>query len=1055
MAGLTFTPYASSRGMPDFGLVPTQTVTETWEEIVDACGLTLDDNFSVYELSDRFRGHPAGSLVVDSAEGTIYVQNPPATEGWALVERGAVLPATSALASQCARCPALAAGRSCIVEGTGPFQPLLMVIGEAPGREEDEAGSPFVGSSGKLLRASLAEFGLDRSKVFFTNAIRCRPPENRDPHQDELDNCRDWLRQEIEQVQPQHILCVGKTAEAQLRLTYVPLSTKDEYDQPILYWQTGYGVVRHWQVYHPAYILRAPRQRDAWLKQLREIANACLGQSADRPGAVRGADAAPATWDEGRPDYSSPWLAVDTEYDDDDGSGEGGTKLVSVQCSDGRTAEFYGPLHDLAGAPGQVGLRADQLEGADPGGASADPGTQVRTPDPAGDGRQPSLPSGELLQPAPSARRVTLGELIAQPPVIVATVGDAERESLLKTIDLRPGARNIFGPGDHVEVIPARLPHVWCHNIKADARHIGLDLSALDAWDDTALIAYVLRYERVGLKVIGPDLTGLDYGKTLKQLLSVEVTKTRRRGNVYYLPHNKGHEDVPYKAKMMYQRVPYQQWFATEQLAWDYLNGVCDELKLSTEVITSRHREPIQFSEALEKNTVETRNYAMLDAVITSRLAEVLWPKLQAEPKLLNYYQTFEKPTVPVLERLERVGALVDADQLTRLGEQLDENIALHRLAAATRLGCAEEAISSNRQLADALLRNHFALRHKTPTGQWQVDRAVLLELAGVASEDQLGPQTPAAIYDILQFRQLAKLKSTYVDALLRARDSHGRVHGRFNQMVTDTNRLSSSDPNLQNIPARTALGREIRKSFIARPGRVLVKADFSQLEVRIYAHYTGEAALVKAYTATPELDVHQSVADELLIPRKRAKNVLFGAIYGADAPKLAETAGVIGSEARAFLTRLQDRLPSLLTWQDRIGRELTSKGYVETLFGWRNYYPLYWSPVRKESREALRQAANMPIQGTAGGILKLLFQVMQPDVERYDAELVLTVHDEVVFEVPESAAGVFARRLEDLGGDVTDWAGLSVPLRLEVEIGRNWAETHPWREWTTGNPSE
>lgn len=247
----------------------------------------------------------------------------------------------------------------------------------------------------------------------------------------------------------------------------------------------------------------------------------------------------------------------------------------------------------------------------------------------------------------------------------------------------------------------------------------------------------------------------------------------------------------------------------------------------------------------------------------------------------------------------------------------------------------------------------------------------------------------------------------------------------------------------MQNIPLRGKIKKAIRSVFIAPAGAKLVKADFSQLEVRIYAHYTMEPVLLAAYPWDgPARDVHQGVADELGIARWRAKNVMFAGAYGAGGPKLAETAGVEKDKAEAFLGRMRERIPAFVIWPKHIGGLLARQGFIETWLGWRNYYPLYWSPIKKDQRKALREAANLPIQGTASGIVKMFMARMHKLCPKYEALPILQVHDEMVYEVPGGNVAAFAEMLKAIGRQIGVDIGLRVPLEVNVEAGPNWGDT-------------
>lgn len=767
----------------------------------------------------------------------------------------------------CRLCPALCASRTRIVDGIGFDKASLMVIGEAPGAREDAVGRPFIGPSGKLIRATLSELGVGDDEVFYTNVVRCHPAENRDPTVEEMDNCQGWLVEELYRVRPEVILCLGKIA--QLRV----MSGPDLFEVKR---ELGVKVVR---AYHPAYILRNQNKKQAWVKHLKEVVDH------DLRGLPRAAVGEPEGWSEGAPNPDSPWFAVDTETDD---LQEGiGVKMVSWQTSDGKKA-FIG-------------------------------------------------------------------------------VGYTPNFCL--------------------------IPRVWFHNAKYDAPLVGVNLRDYPNWDDTMLMAYVLREQRVGLKELGPKLTGIPMDP-IGQVLTGErySSKTLKSG--------------PDKGM----------------------------------VVVTAHQYKRPFSVALAEDSWDTRQYALKDAVVTSRLAQYLTGELDriGNERLKQYYKEIEKPIVPILRDMEDTGVEIDPDVLVKIGKQLR---ATQRKIEAVFAGFN---LNSNRDIA-AILRKDglYTLRDKTPSGEWKVDSATLLKLAGVDSREEVVKGT--YIGEILAYKEAKKLESTYVTALLDRRDDGGRVHGRLNQAVADTNRLSSSEPNLQNIPAKTQLGRSIRRAFVAPRGYTIVKADYSQLEVRIFAHYTGEPVLLSAYTPGQERDVHQGVADELGIERKAAKNVLFGAIYGADAPKLAVTAGVPLAESTAFLGRLRQRLPSLGMWQARVAEWLTQQGYVETWLGWRNYYPQFWSPIRSESRAALREAANLPIQGTAAGVVKRLMIALDGSWQKCGARLLMQVHDELVFECPDNAVKSLARILQIVGARVGWDCGLVVPLVLEVETGPSWGTTKPF----------
>jgi DNA polymerase-1 len=291
----------------------------------------------------------------------------------------------------------------------------------------------------------------------------------------------------------------------------------------------------------------------------------------------------------------------------------------------------------------------------------------------------------------------------------------------------------------------------------------------------------------------------------------------------------------------------------------------------------------------------------------------------------------------------------------------------------------------------------------------------------------------------------MEKLKGTYIDGIESRLDATDTLRGRFNQAVAATNRLSSADPNLQNIPARTPLGKRIRGIFVAREGYVLLRADYSQAELRVFADATKDPLFTGAYPwDAPAKDLHQEVADTFSqwgVTRKAAKNGVFGAIYGAEEAKLGVTFGVPKGQAGTFLKELRERAPALVSWRPHIHNLLLKQGYVETKLGWRNYYPLVYSPISSEVQAAVREAANMPIQGTVAGIVKMLMIEAHALSKEYAAHLILQVHDEVVYEVPERWAGEFGERLARLGHEIPKRWIKSVPMELTWSVGANWRD--------------
>jgi len=231
-----------------------------------------------------------------------------------------------------------------------------------------------------------------------------------------------------------------------------------------------------------------------------------------------------------------------------------------------------------------------------------------------------------------------------------------------------------------------------------------------------------------------------------------------------------------------------------------------------------------------------------------------------------------------------------------------------------------------------------------------------------------------------------------------------------------------------------------MRKSFVPRPGYVFVVGDYAQLEMRLFAEYTQEPILLEAFS-NPKNDVHQMLADRLGLPRYVCKTIFYGVLYGAEENKVAEVAGARDSdEARHILDTIRNTVPSLLNWRSTIAKQLADKGYIESLFGWRNYYPLYFSPLPNEQSAALREAANMPMQGTAAGLAKIAMRESRDVMQRYEVDMLLQVHDEILWEVPEVAAPMFARRMTEVGSHCGE-PTIGVPLIFQCAQGLSWAE--------------
>ncbi|WP_417792408.1 DNA polymerase I [Stutzerimonas xanthomarina] len=433
--------------------------------------------------------------------------------------------------------------------------------------------------------------------------------------------------------------------------------------------------------------------------------------------------------------------------------------------------------------------------------------------------------------------------------------------------------------------------------------------------------------------------------------------------------------------------------------------------------------------------------YAAEDADVTLRLHQTLMDKLEATPSLLKVLNEIEMPLVPVLARIERNGALVDANllglQSVELGNKLVE---LEREAYG--IAGEEFNLGSPKQLC-AILYDKLGcpVLSKTAGGQPSTAESVLAELA---ERDYPLPKV------IMQHRSLSKLKGTYADKLpLQINPRTGRIHTSYHQAVTATGRLSSSDPNLQNIPIRTAEGRRIRQAFVAAPGYKLLAADYSQIELRIMAHLAQDAGLLHAFQN--DLDVHRATAAEVFgveldqvsnDQRRSAKAINFGLIYGMSAFGLAKQIDVSRGEAQAYIDRYFARYPGVLAYMERTRTQAAEQGYVETLFGRRLYLPEINSKNGAMRKGAERTAINAPMQGTAADIIKRAMIAVDNWLQEseLDARVILQVHDELVVEVREDLVEQVRAQILPL---MSAAAQLDVPLLVEAGVGNNWDEAH------------
>lgn len=470
---------------------------------------------------------------------------------------------------------------------------------------------------------------------------------------------------------------------------------------------------------------------------------------------------------------------------------------------------------------------------------------------------------------------------------------------------------------------------------------------------------------------------------------------------------------------------PTASAYDLERVALSYLNRELPKVDLTAEDAFS----PLGGRDsALAAMTANVEAIADIYAEASARLEEQGMHKLFFE---------MEMPLMTVLAEMQQAGCKADADQLCAFGEQLDTRIAALTEQIYEAAG-HEFNIQSSKQLGVVLFEElGLPYKKKTKTG-YSTSAEVLESLAGYHP----------MIADVLEYRQLTKLKSTYVDGLLKVIAPDGRIHSHFQQTVTATGRLSSVDPNLQNIPVRTELGRELRRMFVAEQGRVLVDADYSQIELRVLAHVADDDAMIEAFRGGQ--DIHATTASKVygvpveeVTPQMRSscKAVNFGIVYGISDFSLAQDIGVTRKEAAAFIQSYLDTYPGVHHYMESIKQSARENGYVETLFGRRRALPELNSKNFNLRSFGERAAMNTPIQGTAADIIKIAMLRVRDRLkaEGFEARLILQVHDELILEAPEHEAERAAALLRE---EMEHAAELRVPLVAEAKIGHSWYET-------------
>ncbi|WP_067033372.1 DNA polymerase I [Marinomonas gallaica] len=431
--------------------------------------------------------------------------------------------------------------------------------------------------------------------------------------------------------------------------------------------------------------------------------------------------------------------------------------------------------------------------------------------------------------------------------------------------------------------------------------------------------------------------------------------------------------------------------------------------------------------------------YAAEDADITLRLHEAIMPKLEKEGDLVNVLKDIELPLVPVLAKMEQTGALIDPELLHAQSSEIAAKLQEIEIKAHEEAGESFN-LSSPKQLQVILFEKQgLPVIKKTPKGQPSTAEPILQELAEQYELPRL----------IMEHRSLAKLKSTYTDKLPEMIQKTGRIHTSYHQAVTATGRLSSTDPNLQNIPIRTTEGRRIRQAFVAPEGYKLLAADYSQIELRIMAHLSQDKGLLDAFAN--DLDVHKATAAEVFDTtaeevtseqRRRAKAINFGLIYGMSAFGLAKQLGIGRPEAQKYVQRYFERYPGVRTYMDNTRENAKEQGYVETIFGRRLYLPEIKAKNAMMRQAAERTAINAPMQGSAADIIKRAMINMHQwlaDTD-LDVKMIMQVHDELIFEVAEKDLEAAQEKIVEIMQNSSE---IDVPLLVEAGVGNNWDEAH------------
>jgi DNA polymerase-1 len=601
-------------------------------------------------------------------------------------------------------------------------------------------------------------------------------------------------------------------------------------------------------------------------------------------------------------------------------------------------------------------------------------------------------------------------------------------------------------PGEYELVTAPEQFAMWLQQLHA-AELIAFDTetTSIDAMRaDIVGISFAVEAARACYIPLGHDYPGvpqqLDRDEVLRALKPIfeDATKPKLGQHAKYDINILSHYDIAVQGLKHDSMLESYVWNATatrhdmDSLARKYLGYET----IKYEQVAGKGAKQISFSQV----DLDTAcRYAAEDADITLRLHLALWPRLESAPALRNVYENIEIPLVPVLAAMERRGVLIDGDVLRAQSQQLGKRM-LELQQQSYAVAGREFNLDSPKQL-QAVLFGELGLpaKMKTPTGQPSTNEEALEAIADTHELPRL----------ILDYRGLAKLRSTYTDKLSGIVNPRtGRVHTSYHQGAVATGRISSSDPNLQNIPVRTEEGRRIRQAFIAPPGWKVLAADYSQIELRIMAHLSGDEGLLRAFREGG--DVHRATAAEVfaLAPedistnqRRAAKAINFGLMYGMSAFGLARQLGVDRGEASDYMARYFSRYPGVRNYMDATREQAHRDGYVETIFGRRLYLENLTSRNQGLRQGAERAAVNAPMQGSAADIIKRAMIAVAGWLQgRSDATMLMQVHDELVFEVRADAVDeVRAAVIERMSGA----AELAVPLLVDAGVGNNWDEAH------------